>query len=156
MTFIRVVVFNIWAVTLLLLNGGCKAQHVSTPSLPEHNGGVRRAQNPYPTIPIADFVQVWQGQTNCTSGGQSSFPLNITLKDSTSVYVSGFNGSTEKLSGVIRGYTIAITRQNLPSIGKDIAVEARLVLNNDRQTLRSFSTIYNGTTRDTCKAEMHK
>jgi len=119
-------------------------------------GTVTRAQhnpNPHPIIPQRDFLFQWLGSENCNDG-KAETPVTITLtaKDSTGVYVSGFYGTTDKIEGVIRGYVVVISRQQINLLPKGSTIEGTLILSNDRETLRGFYTKQINGQIDSCKA----
>ena len=123
----------------------------STNNAVQNNQANHHSGNPYPRIPIADFTKVWKGQENCLSGSVFS----ITVKDSFSVYVSGLFNAKEKVTGNIKGYVVDISTQPLASSGAGKTIEGRLILSNDRQTLKAYLTLSNAGKVDSCSGLLH-
>ncbi|MDB5285002.1 MAG: hypothetical protein JWO06_4077 [Bacteroidota bacterium] len=134
-------------VFIFLFLSSCQTQKTTSASLSQGQPPepAQRNFNPYPSIPIEDFVHVWKGDGTC-------IPVNgvtITEKDSNSIYLSGFQG--EKLTGIVRGYIVDI----LSSPSSKNNVVGRMVLSNDRRSLRAYLVLNNGGKTDSCNTVMH-
>jgi hypothetical protein len=150
-------------ILLALVISGCISQQKSKGDPPvkaAQNGQVERPQrtlpSPFPVIPVKAFVHTWIGSANCSGKGTMSDTLVIVMKDSSNVYVSGFYGYPDKVSGKIRGYTINIPVQDVLSAGSGMTVSGRLVLSNDWKTLSTYFTMQLYDAADKCTGEMRQ